>query len=149
VAGVPGRTPMGRPTLRTIPVDRGPEFVSKVVDQWAYRNGVTLDSSRPGKPTDDAYVESFKVSLRDERLNVNGFLSLEDARGKIEAWRWHYTGSCHHIALVNMLPSEFATRGGASPAPGGSVRPGTFTSYVDPKQGDLQRRNRSSSRLEL
>jgi putative transposase len=84
VAGVLGRITMKRSTPKTIRVDNGPEFVSKVLDQWAYRNGVTLDFSRPGKPTDNAYVESFNGSLRDECLNVNWFLSLQDARGKIE-----------------------------------------------------------------
>jgi putative transposase len=77
VVGVLGRIAMERRTPKTIRVDNGLEFVSKVLDQWAYRNGVTLDFSRPGKPTDNAYVESFNGSLRDECLNVNWFLSLE------------------------------------------------------------------------
>ena len=88
--------------------DNGPEFVSKVLDQWAYRNGVKLDFSRPGKPTDNAYVESFNGSLRDECLNVNWFLSLDDARGKIEAWRRHYNESRPHRALGERTPNEFA-----------------------------------------
>jgi transposase InsO family protein len=61
----------------------GPEFVSKVLDRWAYECGVTLDFSRPGKPTDNAYVESFNGRLREECLNVNWLLSLEDAQAKI------------------------------------------------------------------
>jgi putative transposase len=81
VAGVIGRITMERQIPQTIRVDHGHEYVSKVLDQWAYRNGVALDFSRPGKPTDNAYVESFNGSLRDECLNVNWFLSLEDARG--------------------------------------------------------------------
>ena len=127
VVGVLGRITMERPTPKAIRVDHGPEFVSKVLDQWAYRNGVTLDFSRPGKPTDNAYVESFHGSLRDECLNVNWFLSLEDARGKIEAWRKHYNENRPHTALGNIPPSEFANQGGASPALVGSARPGTFT----------------------
>ena len=127
VAGVLGRITMERRTPKTIRVDNGPEFVSKVLDQWAYRNGVTLDFSRPGKPTDNAYVESFNGSLRDECLNVNWFLSLEDARGKIEAWRRHYNESRPHTALGDVPPSEFASKGGASPALAGSARPGVFT----------------------
>ena len=107
--------------------DNGPEFVSKVLDQWAYRNGVKLDFSRPGKPTDNAYVESFNGSLRDECLNVNWFLSLDDARGKIEAWRRHYNESRPHSALGDVPPSEFASKGGASPALAGSARPGILT----------------------
>jgi putative transposase len=80
-------------------------------------SGVTLDFSRPGKPTDNAYVESFNGSLRDECLNVNWFLSLEDARGKIEAWRWHYNESRPRVALGDEA-SEIAgnTRNFHSPA---------------------------------
>jgi putative transposase len=101
----------------------GPEFVSKVLDQWAYRNGVKLDFSRPGKPTDNAYVESFNGSPRDECLNVNWFLSLDDARGKIEAWRRHYYESRPHSALGDVAPSEFASKGGAKPALASSADP--------------------------
>ena len=127
VVKVLGRITMKRRTPKTIRVDNGPEFVSKVLDQWAYRNGVTLDFSRPGKPTDNAYVESFNGSLRDECLNVNWFLSLEDARGKIEAWRRHYNESRPHTALGDVSPNEFASTGGASPTRTGSARPGIFT----------------------
>jgi putative transposase len=67
-----------------IQVDNGSEFISKVLDQWAYENEVTLDFSRPGKPTDNPFIESFNGSFRDECLNVNWFLSLDDAKQKIE-----------------------------------------------------------------
>jgi putative transposase len=127
VVRVLGRITKKRRTPKTIRVDNGPEFVSKVLDQWAYRNGVTLDFSRPGKPTDNAYVESFNGSLRDECLNVNWFLSLTDARGKIEAWRQHYNESRPHTALGDVPPNEFASKGGASPALAGSATPGIFT----------------------
>ena len=53
----------------TIRVGNGPEFISKALDRWAFENGVTLDFSRPGKPTDNAFVESFNGRLRDECLN--------------------------------------------------------------------------------
>jgi putative transposase len=79
-----------RGTPRSIRVDNGSEFVSKAVDKWAYDNGVVLDFSRPGKPVDNAFVESFIRSLRDECLNVNWFLSIDDAKMKIEAWRKDY-----------------------------------------------------------
>jgi len=79
-----------RGVLRTIRVNNGPEFISKAPDRWAYGNGVTLDFSRPGKPTDNALVESFNGRLRDECLNARWFLSLADARAKIEAWRRDY-----------------------------------------------------------
>jgi putative transposase len=110
-----------------IRVDNGPEFVSKILDQWAYRNGVTLDFSRPVKPTGNACVESFNGSLRDECLNVNWFLSLEDARGKIETWRRHYNESRPHTALGDVPPSEFASKGGASPALAVPARPGKLS----------------------
>jgi putative transposase len=75
---------------RSIRMDNGSEFVSKVLDKWAYDNQVVLDFSRPGKPTDNAFAESFIGSFRDECLNVNWFLSLEDACDKIEQWRKDY-----------------------------------------------------------
>ena len=72
---------------RTIRVDHGPEFTSKRLDQWAYLNGVDLDFSRPGKPTDSAFIESLNGRFRQECLNENWFLSLEDAEEKVESWR--------------------------------------------------------------
>ncbi len=70
----------GRPC--EIRVDNGPEFTSKALDLWAYANAVKLDFSRPGKPTDNAYIESFNSLLRKECLNQHWFLSLEDAEEK-------------------------------------------------------------------
>lgn len=67
-----------------IQVDNGSEFISKVLDKWAYENQVVLDFSRPGKPTDNPFIESFNGSFRDECLNSHWFLSLNDARDKIE-----------------------------------------------------------------
>ena len=97
----------GRP--KTIRVDNGPEFTSKRLDQWAYLNGVELDFSRPGKPTDNAFIEAFNGRLRQECLNENWFLSLEDAREKIESWRRHYNGERPHGSLGNLTPEEFAS----------------------------------------
>lgn len=70
-----------------IRVDNGPEFISQDLDLWAYLHKVVLDFSRPGKPTDNAFVESFNGRIRDECLNQHWFLSLEDAQTKIEGWR--------------------------------------------------------------
>jgi len=98
----------GRPQL--IRVDHGPEFVSKVLDRWAYENAVTLDFSRPGKPTDNGFIESFNGRLRDECLDTHWFLSLEDARSKIEAWRRDYNASRPHSALGQLTPLEFAVQ---------------------------------------
>lgn len=75
---------------RRIQVDNGSEFISKALDLWAYENKVTLDFSRPGKPTDNPHIESFNGSFRDECLNLNWFLLLEDAQEKIEVWRVDY-----------------------------------------------------------
>ena len=69
---------------------------------------MTLDFSRPGKPTDNAMIESFNGRLRDECLNVNGFLSLEDARAKIERLRLDYNGIRPHTSLGGRTPREFA-----------------------------------------
>ena len=93
---------------QTIAMDNGPEFTSKRLDQWAYLNGVELDFSRPGKPTDNAMIEAFNARLREECLNESCFLSLEDAREKIEGWRRHYNGERPHGALGNLAPQAFA-----------------------------------------
>ena len=102
------RIAMARGAPKTIRVDNGPEFISKVLDRWAYENGVTLDFSRPGKPTDNAFVESFNGRLRDECLNAHWFLALADARAKIEAWRRDYNESRPHMSLGWMTPIEYA-----------------------------------------
>ncbi len=108
VVAVVARLAMLRGAPCAIQVDNGPEFVSKALDRWAYENGVTLDFSRPGKPTDNALVESFNGRLRDECLNANWFLSLADARSKIETWRRQYNESRPHTALGWLTPQEFA-----------------------------------------
>ena len=93
---------------RTIWVDNGPEFTSKRLDQWAYLNGVKLDFSRPGKPTDNALIEAFNGRFWPECLNENWFLSLEDAEEKVETWRRHYNGERPHSTLGNLSLREFA-----------------------------------------
>jgi putative transposase len=72
---------------KTIRVDQGTEFVSRVLDLCANHRGVTLDFSRPGKPTDNAFIESLNGKFRAECLNAHWFMSLDDARAKCEAWR--------------------------------------------------------------
>jgi putative transposase len=93
---------------KTIRVDNGPEFTSKRLDQWAYLNGVELDFSRPGKPTDNAFIEAFNGRFRQECLNENWFLSLEDAREKVDSWRREYNKERPHGSLGNLSPEEFA-----------------------------------------
>ena len=91
----------------SIRLDNGPEFISKDLDRWAYEHHVTLDFSRPGKPVDNALAESFNGSLRDECLNINWFLSLDDAQEKIEAWRREYNNWRPHSSLDNLTPRQY------------------------------------------
>lgn len=112
----------------TIKSDNGSEFISKVMDKWAYERGVELDFSRPGKPTDNANVESFNGRLRQECLNATWFMSLDDARGKIEAWRRYYNESRPHSALDWATPAEFARRCWLQPATAISEEPEISTS---------------------
>jgi putative transposase len=98
-------------------IDDGPEFVSRALDQLAYLYQVTFDFSRPGKPTDNALVESFNGRLRDECLNTNWFLSLDDAKRKIEAWREYYKESRPHSALDYVPPREFAQQAARNAGP--------------------------------
>lgn len=97
-----------RGTPKAIRVDNGPEFISKSLDWWAYFNGVKLDFSRPGKPTDNAYIESFNGRLRQECLNEHWFLSLEDAQQRMDIWRKDYNEQRPHSALGQRTPKEFA-----------------------------------------
>jgi putative transposase len=91
-----------------IRADNGSEFISKVMDKWAYNNRVKLGFSRPWKPVDNAFIESFNGSFRDECLNVNWFLSIQDAWQKIEAWRRDYNVFWPHSSLGDMTPHEYA-----------------------------------------
>jgi putative transposase len=90
--------------------DNGTEFVSAAMDLWAYTNGVILDFSRRGKPTDNATIESFNGRFREECLNVHWFASLEGAQQKIAAFRWDYNEHHPHRALKGLSPKEFAQR---------------------------------------
>jgi len=94
---------------QSITVDNGPEFDGKVLDQWAYRTGVQLSFIRPGKPNENAYIESFNGKFRDECLNEHWFISLAQAREIIEAWRLEYNTERPHSSLGNRTPLEFAT----------------------------------------
>ena len=91
---------------KRIQVDNGSEFISKEFDKWAYENNVTLDYSRPGKPTYNPFIESFNGSFRDECLNMHWFLSLEDAYEKINAWVNEYNHFRPHSSLDDLTPAE-------------------------------------------
>jgi hypothetical protein len=83
-------------------------MIGKALDQWAWRNGVRLHFIDLGKPTQNAFIESFNGRFRDECLNENWFLDLADARRIIEAWRIDYNRSRPHSALGYATPQEFA-----------------------------------------
>ena len=93
-----------------IRVDNGPEFTSKALDKWAYENGVRLDFIRPGKPVENAFIESFNASLRNECLNVHWFQTIEEARQRIEQWRKEYNDYRPHSSLDNLTPAEYALK---------------------------------------
>jgi putative transposase len=93
-----------------IVVDNGPEFAGKVLDTWAVRNKVQLRFIDPGKPIQNAYIESFNARLRDECLNQHWFVSLEEARRVIEEWREDYNQQRPHGSLGHQTPEEFARK---------------------------------------
>lgn len=97
----------GRGLPETIVCDNGPEFTSASLDWWASERGVKLSFIRPGKPVENAYIESFNGKFRDECLNGHWFVSLEDAKEKIEAWRKDYNRNRPHSSLGNKTPYEF------------------------------------------
>ncbi len=113
---------------QTIKTDNGSEFISKVMDKWAYERGVELDFSRPGKPTDNAMVESFNGRLRQECLNEHWFMSLADAQEKIEVWRRFYNEARPHSALDWQTPTEFARQTGLKPGLSNNQEPEILTS---------------------
>jgi putative transposase len=107
VVGVLDRLREVRGLPEVITVDNGPEFISKALDEWAYRNSIKLSFIRPGKPMDNAFVESFNGRMRDECLNTNWFLNLNHARQVIENWRIDYNTIRPHSSLGGKSPMEF------------------------------------------
>ena len=105
-----------RGTPAAIQVDNGTEFTSRVVDQWAYQNQVALHFIERGKPTQNAFIESFNGKFRDECLNQNWFVDLRHAREVIEAWRVDYNTVRPHSSLRYLTPEEFAASVAARPA---------------------------------
>jgi putative transposase len=104
------RLALQRELPETIVMDNGPEFTCKALDAWAHRAGVKLHFIRPGKPTENAYVESFNGRFRDECLNENWFTNLVEARTKIEIWRRHYNEERPHSSLFGSTPMEYSNR---------------------------------------
>lgn len=101
----------------TIRVDQGTEFVSRDLDLWACTRGVVLTFSRPGKPTDNAFIEAFNGRFRVECLNAHWFMTLEDARQKMEAWRRYYNEERPHGAIGQKTPITLLRSDGMSSPP--------------------------------
>jgi putative transposase len=107
VAAVLSQIAAFRGLPENIVVDNGPEFISNALDAWAYERGIKLQFIRPGKPVDNAYMESFNGKFRDECLNQNWFASIEHARRLVEEWRIDYNEERPHSALGDLTPREF------------------------------------------
>ncbi len=108
VVAVLERLAVTRGLPHSIVLDNGPECQSRALDAWAHRRGVQLQFIRPGKPVENAFIESFNGRLRDECLNQHRFLSLADARRTIEGWRQDYNTARPHRALGTLTPAQFA-----------------------------------------
>ena len=93
---------------RSITVDNGSAFASRVMDAWAYRHGIQLDFIRPGKPVENGCIESFNGRLRDEWLNVDVFFTLEDVREKLARWQEDYNFLRPHRSRQDRAPASFA-----------------------------------------
>ncbi len=106
---------------KRIVVDNGPEFTSRALDQWAYRNEVELVFIRPGRPVENCFIESFNGKFRDECLNLHWFRDLTDARQIIEEWRHDYNHFRPHSSLGGIPPAEFAEQSGLRSTPSPSV----------------------------
>ena len=95
---------------RSITVDHGTEFMSRALEDWAYRRGLQLDFIRPGKPMENAFIESSNGRLRDECLNVQQFTSLDDAKAEVELWRLDYNEHRPRGSLGHLTPNEFVAQ---------------------------------------
>jgi putative transposase len=95
----------------SIITDNGPEFTSKAVHTWAEQRHIEIVHINPGRPMENAFVESFQGYLRDECLNLQWFQTLGDARDKIERWKIEYNTERPHSSLGGMAPYEFAAQG--------------------------------------
>lgn len=131
-----------RGTPAAIQVDNGTEFTSRVVDQWAYQHQVALHFIARGKPTQNAFIESFNGKFRDECLNQNWFVDLGEARDQIEAWRVDYNTVRPHSSLRYLTPEEFAAsvavRPASPPTPVASSAPAWAGSNVqEPRNATL------------
>lgn len=109
-----GGLKLKRGVPKVLSCDNGSGFTSHGMDLWAYPNGAKIDFLRPGKPTDNAFVESFNETFRNECLNTHWFFDLKGAQTLIEAWRQEYSDSRPHASLDDRTPCEFASQYTAS-----------------------------------
>lgn len=108
VTRVLDRIALTRGLPEVITVDNGPEFIGKALDLWAFENKVNLRFIQPGKPVQNAYIESFNGKFRDECLNEHVFVSIQRAQEIIESWRQDYNTNRPHSSLDDMTPKEFS-----------------------------------------
>ena len=99
-----------------IHVDNGTEFTSRALDHWAYWNHMALDFSRPGKPVDNAFVEAFNATVRQECLSRDWFTSIEDAQMILDTWRHDYANVRPHSSLGQQTPAQFRAGGNVTSA---------------------------------
>lgn len=92
-----------------IRTDQGPEFTAQALDQWVYRDGITLKPIPPGKPMQNGYIELFNGNCRDERLNEHWFSTLTEARAIVAAWRKDYNESRPHSSIGYLTPAGCGT----------------------------------------
>lgn len=116
VVAVLNRLAAQRQAPKYLSVDNGGEFSGQLVDLWAYHHATRIDFNRPGKPTDNCYVESFNGSYRDECLNLHWFETVEEAQAISEIWRRDYNETRPHMALNDLTPEAYARRSGAENA---------------------------------
>jgi len=116
VVAVLNRLAAQRQAPKYLSVDNGGEFSGQLVDLWAYHHAARIDFNRPGKPTDNCYVESFNGSYRDECLNLHWFETMEEAQAISEIWRRDYNETRPHMALNDLTPEEYARPSGAGNA---------------------------------
>jgi len=89
-------------------IDNGPEFTSRAMQQWAQAHNIELHFIEPGKPTQNAFIESFNARLRDECLNEHVFSNVQEAQAVLEQWRQYYNEERPHGSLGGQTPNEFA-----------------------------------------
>ena len=116
----------------TLVVDNGPELRGRALEEWAWKRGVKLFFIDPGKPVQNAYIESFNGRFREECLNLHWFTGLAEARRIIEAWRVDYNEQRPHSSLDYRTPAEFAAARRSATGDGAALAKGSAPSPVAP-----------------